>query len=86
MYMMEVVINNELGLHARPANEFIKEASKFKAEIKVIKNNTEYNGKSIIGILSMGAIKGDTITIAAKGEDEKEAVEALVKLIASKFS
>lgn len=83
MYKAEAVIKNETGLHARPAGLFIKEASKFKSDIKVIKEGKEYVAKSILGILSMGAFKGDTITIVAEGNDEEQAVKALVELIDS---
>lgn len=85
MYRAEVAIKNESGLHARPASMFVKEASRFKSDIKVIKNDKEYNAKSIMGILSMGTVRGDTITISADGFDEKIAVEALIKLVESEF-
>ena len=81
MYEEKTTLINEIGLHSRKASRFIKEAIKFKSEIFVIKDGQEYNGKSIMGILSMGAFKGDELTIRAKGEDEKEAVKALVRLI-----
>lgn len=86
MYKIDVSINNESGLHARPASMFIKEASKYKSELKVLKGGKEYNAKSIMGILSMGAKKGDTITILAEGSDEKQAVESLGNLVKSKFN
>jgi len=86
MYKEEVVLKNETGLHARPASLFVKEASKFSSNIKVFKDGKEYNAKSIMGILSMGAGKGDAITIQAEGEDEKEAVKALVDLVNDNFN
>ncbi len=85
MYKVEVTLKNETGLHARPANLFAREASKYKSEIKVTKDNKEYNGKSIIAILSMGAAKGDSLTITADGADEKNALEALKSLIDNDF-
>ncbi|AOT70354.1 HPr family phosphocarrier protein [Geosporobacter ferrireducens] len=85
MYKAEVIISNKSGLHARPASLFVKEAGKYDSIIKVIKNGKEYDSKSIIGILSMGAVEGDRITISAEGPDEKEAVEGLVRLLESKF-
>lgn len=85
MYKVEIELKNETGLHARPASMFVKEASKYTSEITVVKEGTSYNGKSIMGILSMGANKGDKLTIMAEGEDEKEAVDALVKLIENNF-
>lgn len=86
MFQQEVTITNESGLHARPASIFVKEASKFKSNIKVVKNDKEYNAKSIIGVLSMGAVKGDNILIIAEGEDEEEAIDALINLISENFN
>jgi phosphocarrier protein HPr len=80
-----VEIENELGLHARPAAEFVKEASKFDSEIFVVKNGVQVNGKSIMGILTLAAERGSRITIKAKGADEERAVEALVLLVKSRF-
>lgn len=85
MYKKEIVLANEAGLHARPASLFIKEASKFSSNITVYKNGKEFNAKSIISILSMGAKKGDSITIQADGNDEKEAVEKLIDLVENNF-
>ncbi|NLW40024.1 MAG: HPr family phosphocarrier protein [Tissierellia bacterium] len=86
MVKQEVTLTNETGLHARPASLFVKEASKFTADITVEKDGKEYNAKSIMGVLSMGAAKGDTITIKAEGSDAEEAVEALAKLIKDNFN
>lgn len=83
MYKAEVVIKNEVGLHARPASLFIKEAAKYKSEIKIIKDKKEYSGKSILSVLSMGAVKGDTLSIVADGADERDAVNALKALVES---
>ena len=81
MIRKEVMLKNESGLHARPASLFVKEASKYASEIKVIKGGKEYNGKSIIGLLSIAASKNDTIIIESKGIDEEIAINRLVKLI-----
>lgn len=81
MYKAEVVVKNEVGLHARPASLFTKEAAKYKSEIKLIKDKNEYNGKSILSVLSMGAVKGDAIAIVADGADERDAVNALKALV-----
>ena len=86
MYKEEVTLKNETGLHARPASLFVKEASRFASEVKVIKDGKEYNAKSIMGILSMGAGKGDTITVQAEGEDEETAVTELVDLLLNKLN
>lgn len=85
MEKITVVLTNEAGLHARPASMFIKEVSKYKSEVSIIKDEKAYNAKSIMGILSMGASKGDTLTINAEGVDEKEVVVALKALVESNF-
>lgn len=85
MYKVEVELKNKTGLHARPASLFVKEASKFSSDVKIIKDEKKYNPKSIIAILSMGAVKGSKLTIVAEGEDEKEAVEALKALVDTNF-
>ncbi|CCC57770.1 HPr family phosphocarrier protein [Caloramator australicus] len=76
-----VKINNPTGLHARPASILVKEAMKFKSNIYLIKNNKEYNAKSIMNVMAMGAAMGDEIRIKAEGEDEKEAINSLQKLL-----
>ncbi len=86
MYEEKVILVNEVGLHARPASVFIQEAVKYDSEIFVEKNGKVYNAKSIMSILSMGAFKGEEITIRANGEDAKEAVESLVNLIKTRLS
>lgn len=82
---MCVILKNALGLHARPASLVTKEAIKYESQIKIIKDNNEYNARSMIGILSMGAVSGDRLTIVADGADEIEAVEALKNLVDSNF-
>ncbi len=85
MYKAEVVLDNETGLHARPASLLVKEAAKYKSDIKIIKDDKEYNGKSIMGIISMGADKGTKLTIVAEGMDEKEVALSLKDLIENKL-
>jgi phosphocarrier protein len=85
MYSKEVTIMNQVGLHARPATYFIQKANEFKEEIKVTKDEREVNGKSLLGVLSLGITRGSSITISATGENEQAAVEALVALIESNF-
>jgi len=80
MRNLEVELKNETGLHARPASLFIRESSKYTSDIVVIKDDTEYNGKSIMGILSIGATQGDNLTIRIEGDDEDEAYEGLKNL------
>ena len=76
---------NKSGLHARPAALFIKTAADFKSDIEIIYNGERLNAKSIMNILSLALPMGAEITISALGEDAKEAVEALVNLVESKF-
>ncbi len=85
MYSKEVVIKNQVGLHARPATYFIQKANEFKEEIKVIKDEREVNAKSLLGVLSLGITRGSSIKISAVGENEAAAVDALVALIESNF-
>ena len=81
MYKETISLENESGLHARPASILVKEASKYTSEIKLIKDENEYNPKSIMSILTMGGSKGDHIIIEAEGEDEEEAVKGLIETI-----
>ncbi|MDO5479196.1 MAG: HPr family phosphocarrier protein [Clostridia bacterium] len=85
MYSKEVTIKNQVGLHARPATYFIQKANEFKEEIKVTKDEREVNGKSLLGVLSLGITRGSSIKISAIGENEEAAVEALVALVESNF-
>ena len=86
MYTQEVTINNEVGLHARPATYFIRKANEFKSGIWVEKDERRVNAKSLLGVLSLGIVKGTPIKIIADGADEVEAIETLANLILSDFS
>ena len=86
MYMKEAVVNNQVGLHARPATFFIQKANEFKSSIWVEKDERRVNAKSLLGVLSLGIVKGTSINLIADGPDEKKAVEALIELISSNFS
>ena len=86
MFSKDVVVQNQVGLHARPATFFIQKANNYKSNIWVSKDDRKVNAKSLLGVLSLGIIKGTTITIIADGEDAEEAVETLVALIDSDFS
>lgn len=86
MYSKEVIITNRTGLHARPASEFVKEASKFKSAVNIEFKDKKINGKSIINVLSIGISAGSKIIISAEGEDEKQAVDDLVNLVQTKFN
>jgi phosphocarrier protein len=81
-----LLIQNELGLHARAGTKFVQTASKFPCEITVAKGNGEgVNGKSILSLLTLMAPKGTTITIKARGDRAADAVAALTALIDDKF-
>ena len=85
MYAKEITVKNEVGLHARPATYFIQKANEFKSGIWVEKEERRVNAKSLLGVLSLGIVKGTAITVIADGADETEAVEALVALIDNNF-
>jgi len=85
MKRKEVEIRNKLGLHARPASLVVKLAGKFESEIQLIKEDTEINAKSILGVMMLAAGPGQRVTITADGSDEHEAVDALASLIESGF-
>lgn len=78
-------IVNPLGLHARPAAEFVKMASKFRAEVSVRKDEDFVNGKSILGVMTIAAEFGSELSIRAEGEDAEAAVDALVALVGRGF-
>ena len=80
-----VTIVNELGLHARPAAEFVKLASRFESEIQLAKDDLPVNGKSIMGVLTLAAECGAEITVRAEGSDAEAAVAALEELVARGF-
>ena len=86
MYTQEITINNEVGLHARPATFFIQKANEFKSSVWVEKEERRVNAKSLLGVRSLGIVKGTSINLIADGPDEKEAVEALIELISTNFA
>ncbi|MGH7801025.1 MAG: HPr family phosphocarrier protein [Thermodesulfobacteriota bacterium] len=79
------MIKNKLGLHARAASMFVRLSNRFSSDIKLIKDGYEVNGKSILGILSLAAIKGSELKIVTTGEDAEEALGEIEKLIESGF-
>lgn len=86
MFVKEVTVENQVGLHARPATFFIQKANEFKASIWVEKEERRVNAKSLLGVLSLGIVGNTTIRVIADGVDEETAVEALVKLVESGFA
>lgn len=87
----KITVNNKVGLHARPASLFVQEAAKYSSEIKVSTNDPdtnelrEANAKSILGVLTLGVFQGMEITIRASGDDEDNAVAALLALVEKNF-
>ena len=81
MFVKEVTVENQVGLHARPATFFIQKANEFKSSIWVEVEDRKINAKSLLGVLSMGITKGTRISIIAEGPDEEEAVKALTEML-----
>ena len=86
MFVKEVSVKNQVGLHARPATFFIQKANEFKSSVWVEKDERRVNAKSLLGVLSLGIVGGITIRIMADGSDEEQAVDGLVKLVESGFA
>ena len=86
MFVKDVTVENQVGLHARPATFFIQKANEFKSSIWVEKEERRVNAKSLLGVLSLGIMGGTDIRIIADGSDEEEAVEGLVALVKSGFN
>jgi phosphocarrier protein len=81
----EVQVRNKLGMHARAAVKFVQIANTFKSEVKVIKDDQEANGKSIMGLLTLVAAHGVTMTVVCDGDDAPAAVTALAELVGTGF-
>ena len=81
-----VTVQNQVGLHARPATFFIQKSNEFKSSIWIEKEERKVNAKSLLGVLSLGITKGTEIKIVTDGVDEEEAINALEALIESNFS
>ena len=77
----QVTIRNKLGLHARPAGQFVKLSARFRSDVLVARDDVEVNGKSIMGVMMLTAEQGSTIVIRAVGEDAEEAVRQLAALV-----
>lgn len=86
MVRREVIITNNIGLHARPATFFIQKANSFKSSIWIEKDDRKVNAKSLLGVLSMGIAKGMTVTLVAEGQDENGAIDGLSELIETGFA
>lgn len=86
MCVKDVMVQNQVGLHARPATFFIQKANEFKSSVWVEKEERRVNAKSLLGVLSLGIMGGTQIRIIAGGVDEEKAVDELVKFVESGFS
>lgn len=86
MYMKDVNVQNQIGLHARPATFFIQKANEYKSSIWVEKDERRVNAKSLLGVLSLGIVGGSSIRIIADGTDEQAAVDGLAKLVETGFA
>lgn len=82
----DITIKNELGIHAQPLNIFLTTANSYSSKIRVSKDGMEVNAKSFLGMLTISAKKGETITLVADGEDAQEAIQKLVGLIENEFN
>ena len=85
MQRANIILKNEVGLHARPAAMLVKCAAKFRSQVAVICGNRSANAKSIISVLSLGAGSGDEITITAEGPDEAACIEGITDLVERDF-
>ncbi|HEY1603767.1 MAG TPA: HPr family phosphocarrier protein [Pirellulales bacterium] len=81
-----VVVTNPQGLHARPADMFVKLASRFESRIEIVKDSERVDGKSILAILTLAATAGTTLSIEASGSDAEQALDALAELVAHNFA
>lgn len=86
MYEKEVTVQNQVGLHARPATFFIQKANEFKSNIWVEKDERKVSAKSLLGVLSLGITRGTNVKIVADGNDEVNAINALTTLVGSEFT
>jgi phosphotransferase system HPr (HPr) family protein len=85
MVEQTIVIQNRLGLHARACSVFVREASRFASHITLSRDGLEVNGKSILGVMMLAAERGAELLLKVDGSDERQAVEALVKVVNDKF-
>ena len=85
MISKEIIVQNQVGLHARPATFFIQKANEFASGIWIEKGERKVNAKSLLGVLSLGVTRGTSITVIAEGADEEDAVRELELLVANNF-
>ncbi len=85
MIARDIEIKNKLGLHARAAAKLVHTAARYRSDVKIKKGDEEVDGKSILGILLLAAGRGAVVTVKADGDDERDALDAVEKLIDAKF-
>jgi len=85
MLTKNLTVQNKLGIHARPAAQFVRTASKFESEITVSKDDQSADGKSIMGLMMLAAGFGAVLEVSAEGEDAEQAMAAIEELIANRF-
>ena len=86
MVSKEIVVQNQVGLHARPATFFIQKANEFASSVWISKDERKVNAKSLLGVLSLGITRGTAVTLIADGADEEAAIDGLANLVASNFA
>ncbi len=86
MITKTLIIENKMGLHARPASLFVEQASQYDSDVIIGKDGIDVNGKSIMGILMLAAECGDEVTLQVAGSDEEDAMQAFVDLLKGKFN
>lgn len=85
MVEREITVRNRAGLHTRPASMLVRTAAQFESEVFLRRDNYEINGKSVIGVMTLAAEQGSTLTLVVEGKDEEEATEAIVGLFEDGF-
>ncbi len=85
MITKKLTVLNKLGIHARPAAQFVRAASRFKSDVTVVKDDESVDGKSIMGLMMLAVGCGAVITVTVDGPDEQASMEAIESLIAGKF-
>ncbi|PQJ33505.1 phosphocarrier protein HPr [Salinibacter sp. 10B] len=85
MIEREVTVRNRAGIHTRPASMLVRTASKFDSEVFLRRDNYEINGKSVIGVMTLAAEQGASLTLVVEGEDEEAAADAIAELFEDGF-
>ena len=86
MTSKEIIIENKVGLYAKPATLFVQTAARFRSDVMISKEEKHANAKSLLGVLSLGICRGNSITLTASGVDEEAALDALSSLLSSNFA